>query len=286
MVVALVATASQWQGTQAASTSQVGNPANVLATTALYAPSDLSAVASGHDVELGWSAGRNGSGYAVQGAANGASNNCQLADFSSVGSSVGTSYTDAGRSSPQGTFFCYRVATTYGTAWSSRRSNPRAAVRIGFVATSATISNGTLAGALDPGDRIVLTFNQPVDPASGPGPTDTICSTTLGRIQLGSTTTNGSCSADETLTVGALTGGTIDNAARWEATYTWGNARRRLTIVVGSRVGGAPAPAATGAWTFTPTSTADKLSSATGGFHICDTNSGGGICLPAATGDF
>src|SRR5207302_4470863 len=93
---------------------------------ALYAPSGLSATPSAHDVGLAWSAGTNGSGYAVLGVANGSSSNCSAASFASIGSAAGTSHTDTGRYTPQGTWFCYQVKTSYAS-WTSVSSNPTAA---------------------------------------------------------------------------------------------------------------------------------------------------------------
>ena len=267
-------------------TAQVANPGSSVATAALYAPTNLAASPSGHDVSLSWSAGTNGSGYSVEGAANGLSANCTGLLLGAVGTSAQTSYTDAGRYSPQGTYFCYRVTTTYGTSWRSQQSNPVAAAQIGFVTTSVTLGNGGLAGTLGSGDSVVVRFNQPVDPASGPTSSHTVCASTLGAILLGSTTTSGACSGAETVTVGKLTGISVSVAARWSATYAWSNGNRTLTVTLGSRTNGLLNPLVTGPWTYAPTTSADKSLSATGAFHVCDSNVGGGNCLPVPTGGF
>ena len=276
------------QGSYAAVNGRTQNPNNVFAMTALYAPSSLTAVPAGHDVSLSWSAGQNGNGNAVLGVANGTSSNCTGASFGSVGTASGTSYTDTGRFSPQGTYFCYQVQTTYAS-WTSVQNNPVAAAQIGVVATSVQATNGGTAGVLDPGDTIVINFNQPVNPASGPSGTDTVCSVIAGapngQILLGSTTTNGGCATNEAVDLGKLTGGGSNRNARYNATYVWTNSNTTLTVTIGNRLLGTN-PTITGTWTLNPTTTATKLLSATGGFHICDTNAGGGNCLPTTASNF
>jgi hypothetical protein len=175
------------------------------------------------------------------------------------------------------------VSTTYG-GWTSVLSNPTASARIGFVAVTTSLSNGGTSGQLDTGDQIVVTFNQPVDTTTGPPSTSTVCTTLLGPISIGSTTSGLLCSAGETPTFGKLMGATVANIGRWSATYTWSNANKTLTVVLGSRTSGLLGTAIPGSWSFNPTTSATQLLSATGAFHACDTNTGGGTCLPAATG--
>ncbi|MBI3537566.1 MAG: hypothetical protein HY070_08430, partial [Chloroflexi bacterium] len=164
---------------------------NTFVTTNLVAPSSLTASVSGHDVALSWSAGQNGTAYAVKGVANGTSSDCSSATFASIASTASTSYTDSNRFSPQGNYFCYQVQTTLGT-WNSTTSNPTVAAQIGFFATSAQFTNGGTSGALDTGDQIVVNFNQAVNTATAPSGTDTVCPAYQG-ILLGSATTSGVC---------------------------------------------------------------------------------------------
>jgi hypothetical protein len=286
----LVAAAAAVCGSLAAASgatfnAQTANAADTYAFTALYAPSALTATPSGHDVSLSWSAGTNGSGYAVLGVNNGASSNCSGASFASVGTAAGTSYTDTGRYTPQGTWFCYLVKTTYGV-WTSVNSNPTAAAQLGVVATTVAAANGGSAGALDAGDTITVTFNQPIATGTGPSGTNTVCAVNGATIMLGSTTTSGNCATSEAVNLGTLTGGNSNRNARFNATYAWSNGNKTLTITIGARTVGAQNPTTSGTWTFNPTTTATKLQSSTGSYHACDTNTGGGSCLPVATGSF
>lgn len=188
----------------ALSVSQQTLGGNTLTTRNLVAPTNLTANAAGHDVQLGWTAGQQGDGYSVLGVANGNNSDCSAAVFGSIGSTAGTSFTDSGRFSPQGSYFCYQVKTTYGP-WSSQLSNPIAAGQIGFVANTLTIQNDGdhsacsgsgsqqfgQSGFLDCGDQVIVGFNQAVDPASGPTSSQTVCAGM--NLTLASTTATGNC---------------------------------------------------------------------------------------------
>jgi hypothetical protein len=251
----------------------------------LGAPTGLTGAASGHNVNLSWTAGTNGSGYAIAAAANGTSSNCTAASFAALTTTAGTSVTDTGRFTPQGTFECYRVTTTFGS-WSSQTGNPTVAVRIGVVAQSVVITNGGTAGRLDAGDTIAITFNQAITTASGPVAGNNVCSNAGGTIMLGVTGTGGTCSTATATTVGTLTSLTINRAARYNTTFAWSAGNTVLTLTIGSRSAGAQDPTISGTAVYTPTTTATGLLSATGSFHACSSNSGGGNCTPSATGGF
>jgi hypothetical protein len=251
----------------------------------LAAPTGLTGAASGHNVNLSWTAGTNGSGYAIAAAANGTSTNCAAASFSALTTTAGTSVTDTGRFSPQGTIECYRVTTTFGT-WSSQTGNPTVAVRLGVVAQSIAIANGGTAGRLDAGDTLTITFNQAITTASGPVTGNNVCTNTSGTIMLGVTGTGGTCSTATATTVGTLTSLTINLAARYDTTFAWSGGNTVLTVTLGSRSAGTQDPTLSGTAVYTPTTTATGLRSQTGSFHTCSSNSGGGNCTPAATGSF
>ena len=285
-VVAAVALGAGFGGgTSASLAGETDNPGSLWAFTALYAPTGLAAAPSGHDVSLGWSAGTNGSGYSVLGVANGSSSNCSSASFATIGSASGLTYTDTGRYTPQGTYFCYQVKTSY-SSWTSVNSNPTAAAQIGVVVASVVALNGGTAGRLDTGDKITVTFNQAITTASGPSGTNTVCSVSGATIMVGTTTTLGSCGTGEALNLGRLTGGTSAANGRWFATWAWSGGNTVLTVTLGLRTSGSSNVTTSGTWTFNPTTTAAKLLSATGSFHTCDTNTGGGSCLPTMTGSF
>ena len=257
-----------------------------ISTLTLTAPSGLTGVPAGHDVGLTWSAGSGGSGYAVQAAANGTSSSCSAAVFAALGTTSGTTFTDTGRFTPQGTYECYRVLTTYG-GWTSASGNPTVAVQLGFVAQAVAVANGGTAGVLDPGDRITITYNQAVATASGPVSTNKVCTNSASTgniIMLGDTITG--CSASTAVTVGAISGGTANKASAYSATWAWSAGNTVLTITIGARTSGTANPTITGSRTLNPTTTATGMLSATGSFHNCDSNTGGGACLPTVSGSF
>lgn len=273
-------------GSRASFNAQTENDSSLYAFTALYAPSALTATPSGHNVNLSWTAGTNGNGYAILGVANGNSNNCSSVTYSSVGTSASTSYTDTGRYTPQGTYFCYQAKTTYAS-WTSVNSNPTAFAQIGVVATSVVIANGNAANKVDSGDVITITFNQPITTTTGPiSGTNSVCWTNAGVVVLGTVAVSGSCSATEASLLGKLSGGTTSANGRFNATYAWSNSNKTVTVTVGATKQSGGTASASGTFTFNPTTTATALLSATGAFHTCDTNTGGGNCLPVATGSF
>lgn len=283
LAIALVAAAGTSHGTFAAFSGRTQNGGNLFALTSLYAPSGLTATPAGHAVDLAWTAGRNGNGYKVLSAPapNPLVNDCTGASFSTVATVGATSHNDPVWT-PQGTWRCYTVHTSY-ESWTSVQSNPVAGARLGFVASIVDFTNGGNGSRLDDGDRFVFTFNQPVDVATGPQTGNTICWQS-NRIVLGSTQT-GSCSAtDVSPRLGILTGGTIERNFRFAATWAWSNGNRTLTVTVGARLAGSGSYSTTGTWTFTPTPNVALVQSATGGFHVCDSNVGGGNCTPTVAG--
>jgi hypothetical protein len=284
-VIAAFAVLLAGSATAFAAFSKTAAAAQSVSSRNLGAASALTGAASGHNVNLSWTAGTNGSGYGVAAAANGTSTSCTAASFAALTTTAGTSVTDTGRFSPQGTIECYRVTTTYGT-WSSQTGNPTVAVRLGVVAQSIAIANGGTAGRLDAGDTITITFNQTITTASGPVAGDNVCTSTGGTIMLGVTGTGGTCSTATATTVGTLTSLTINRVARYDTTFAWSAGNSVLTVTLGSRSAGTQDPTVSGTAVYTPTTTATGLLSTTGSFHACSSNSGGGNCTPSATGSF
>ena len=279
--LATVAIVGSVRGTFAAFTAGTRNGGNAFALTSLYAPGALTATPAGHAVNVAWTPGQNGTGYTVLSAPapNPLVNDCTGASYSPLTTLPGTSYTHA-VSTPQGTWRCYTVQTSYHS-WTSVESNPVAGARLGFVASMASFSNAGNA-RFDEGDIITITFNQAVDPATGPQTGNTIC-WQGSRITLGSTGT-GNCSATEVPRLGFLTGGTIERNYRFAATWSWSSDNRTLTITVGARLSGSGGYSQSGAWTFAPTTNPNFVKSAAGGFHVCDDNAGGGNCTPPVSG--
>lgn len=285
-LLALAATLPAASSAYAAFTSSA-TTSQALSTRTLVAPGALTAAASGHDVVLAWSAGQNGSSYAVAASPNGTSNDCNAASFAAAGTTSTTSFTDARRYAPQGSWVCYRVQTTYG-GWTSQSANPVAAAQIGVVAASVQLANGGTAGVLDGGDRITITFNQSVSSSSGPSSGNTVCTTSgaAATLVLASTRTKGSCSDGESTRLGTIAGLTISAAARWNASYAWGGGGTTLVVTLGSQVFGSESPtvSAGGGAVFDPTQSSAALLSARGGYHVCDAESAGSDCLPQVSG--
>lgn len=288
MLALVLITESPLRTTYAVFTGEAGNSAT-FSTATLTAPGSLAALVAGHDVQLSWTAGQNGNGYTILGVANGDSSLCPASSSSSyltTGSTSATSYTDANRaapegSSPQGTWYCYQVRTNYAT-WTSVQNNPVVAAQIGFVASSLRLVDGGTTGELETGDQIVFTFNQPVNPSTGPQSSDSVCVDSASHILLGSTSVAGNCSPAAAIHLGTLSGGAITNTnTGFAAVYSWGNGNQTLTVTLGTRSWGLANPLFDPAvWTFTPATDTARLLSAAGNRHICDTNTGGGNCLP------
>jgi hypothetical protein len=267
---------------------------NTFSTVSLGAPGNLSALAAGGAVNLSWSAGANGTGYALGYAANGNSSDCSAAVFDGPTTVAATAFIDPLHNSPPGSWGCYRAATAAG-GWTSPEPNPITAVQLGFVAGSVSFVNAGdtnacgaeqtgAASQLDCGDQISIGFNQPVIAGTGPGGTDSVCADTAGdALWLGSATTTGACSSSEVVSVGALNGSSVDGCdCRFAATYAWDAGGQTLVITVGVRTDGAGYPdLGGGPWTFQPTTDSARLHSAAGEFHVCDYSSGDSNCWPA-----
>jgi hypothetical protein len=254
-----------------------------ISSRSLSGPVSLVATPWGHAVALVWSDGSGGTGYTVFAAANGSSSSCTGADYSAVGTTSFPVWADV-RWAPQGTFECYQVATAYDS-WTSIDSNPTDVVQLGVVASSvAIVKGGDSSSRVDTGDKIVVTFNQSIADSSQPAAGGSICTSTSGYIALGSSANGATCSTSG-LDLGTLTGLHVTSNSRYDASWSWNGADTVLTITVGSRAAG-PTPTVTGTGTFAPTTASDALLSDVGGYHVCTSNSGGGNCLPVATGSF
>jgi hypothetical protein len=254
-----------------------------LSSLSVGAASALTGASSGHSVVLNWTAGSGATAYAVNGIANGTSSTCPATGYVNISNPSTTTLTDA-RSTPQGIYECYQVVTTHGS-WSSPSGNPTAAVQLGVVASSISIANHGTASRVDQGDVITVTFNQAITTSTGPVSGNTICTNTGGQVVLGSTGTGTTCSTSQA-NLGVLSGYTVTQASRFNTTWTWSAGNTVLTATVGTLSAGSANTQASGTATFTPNTTSTGLLSATGSFHTCSSNTGGGNCLPVATGSF
>lgn len=140
-------------------------------------------------------------------------------------------------------------------------------------------------GRLHPGRcNVPPGLNQPIADSSEPASGESICTSSSGYIALGSSANGASCGTGG-LDMGTVSSFNVTSNSRYAASWSWNGADTVLTITVGSRAAG-PAPTITGNATFTPTTASGSLLSDVGGYHVCTSNTGGGTCLPVATGPF
>ena len=258
------------------------NPSNALAAATLPSPAAFTATPAGRNVSLSWTAATPSQNYILSGGT-ATSSACSGVNYAALGTPAATTYSDA-RYTPQGTWYCYRLENRYRSFTSASVIRP---VQLGVVATAVAITNGGISGSVDTGDVVTITFNQAISAASRPSSTSTVCASgPTDVIYLASTTTSGAC-APETTQIGTLTGRPISNNPRWDATYAWNAAGTQLTITLTTRIAqNKNGVLGAGTNSFNPTTAAASLLSSTGNFHVCDTNTGGGNCLPTATGAF
>jgi hypothetical protein len=284
LTLAVVTTlALVFAGVARAAFTQTASATQSLSSLSVDAASALTGASSGHNVVLNWTAGAGASGYAVNGFANGTSSTCPATGYTNISNPTATTLSDA-RFTPEGTYECYQVVSTHGS-WSSQSGNSTVAVQLGVVAKSVAIANNGTASRVEQGDVITVTFDQAITTSTGPASTDTICTNTGGQVVLGSTGNGATCSTTQA-NLGVLGGFIVNRASRFNATWTWSAGNTVLTVTVGALSAGNANTQVTGTGTLTPNTVATSLLSATGSFHTCSSNTGGGNCLPVATGSF
>jgi hypothetical protein len=267
-------------------------------TTSLYSPTAPAVAPLGRTASLSWTAAspQNGNGYVVSGTNIGSNpaTACpaSAASYAFVGGTTATSFTDSTSlaGGTQGTYVCYLVRSgqdvgapgtwTVDPVWSSADSLPTAKTAIGFFATTLTMANGGVAGQIDAGDTIVITFDQAVNTASVGTITFICAAVASSTVYLG--ITGGLATCPTAATVGRLTGMTLSSLlsqdGRYAATGAWSNGNATLTITVGAlSLGWQTASIAAGTETFTAATT---ITSSTGAASIC---SGTAICGPTTT---
>jgi hypothetical protein len=267
-------------------------------TTALYSPTAPAAAPVARTASLSWTASspQNGNGYVVSGTNIGSNpaTTCPVsaASYAFVGGTAATSFTDSTSlaGGTQGTYVCYLIrsgfdasapsAWTVDPVWTSDDSLPTAKTAIGFFATSLTMANGGIAGQIDAGDTIVITFDQPVNTGSVGTITFICAAVASSTIYLG--ITGGIATCPTATTVGRLTGMTLSSFlsadGRYAATGAWSNGNATLTITVGAvSLGWQTVSIAAGTESFTPAAT---ITSSSGAVSIC---SGTAACTPTTT---
>lgn len=285
--------------------------ASGLGTDALYAPASIDAAPSGNDVAVTWPAGALGSGASSFGhrvaerslgvgsldglTAPGCSEGDTFTTSATVTSATLT-FTDtavATATGNQGSWYCYRVQTTYpqgaSPVWFSQTAHPVAVVQIGHVMRTVELVEGSgTAGNLGPGDSIVMTFNQPVNTTTGPTSERTCARSNNNTINLGRSGTN-ACGNSETVVVGKIVVASVSSNATWNTAWSWSdcpatNQCRVLTATLGSATNGSTSNVTIGATpVMTPVTGFNK--SAAGAVSPCtQTNSTARVCRPTPHG--
>jgi hypothetical protein len=268
--------------------------ASTFSTAAIYSPTAPTAAPLGHTASVSWTASSpsTGNGYVVS-AVNVGSNAATAcpaaaASYSFVGGTASTSFTDstAMAGGTDGTYVCYLPRRGFDTTapgswvadpvWVSANTLPTAKTAIGFFATTLTLANGGVAGRIDSGDTVVITFDQSVNTA---GLTvSQVCAAVGSKtIYLGAGT--GIITCPTTASIGTLTGinvsSTLSLDGAWAATAAWTNTNRTLTITIGAQNMGSTISAGAGTTTYVPAA----LTSSSGAAAICTTV----ICRPTTS---
>lgn len=292
LLAALLADLRSAPPTAAVFTSSKSNPANTLATGALAAPTGLTATPAGRDVSVAFTPAAGATGTQVlYGRPAAGSSSCSGVTLALDTTSTASPVSDTPASAPQGTYACY-AARSVRASWTSLASAGPVAVQTGVVVTSVVATNGgnpsgcllaAVVGRVDCGDTLVVTFNQPIDPATGPQAGTKVCTSPTYGLRVGMPSTTTDCSQQGSL--GRVPGAVANRYARSSANVTWNAARTQLTVDVRG-LDGLQHGSITGATStdFVPTTDATKLLSATGAQHVCDADAAGSDCLVAVQG--
>lgn len=276
--------------------AETSNSGSVFAAGWLTAPTSLAATPQGNDVQLTWTGGTHGppTGQSILGVDNGSSSSCGSASLATLATvpylSGANTYVDAGgtssgsgsgrgTSSNAGHWFCYAVASTAGTRWTTATS--AVPVQLGLFAQSVSISNAN--GTIAAGDTVTITFNQQPNLTSG---TVTVCAVAGGGVIVGDTTATGStaCAAGDSYSIAKLTTtGTIGATVEFASSTSTVAAGSGSTYTVTVSLGGTSSTASVtpGSWSFTPASSI-KSAAGTGSQQasICTS------CSPTPSGGF
>lgn len=169
--------------------------------TSLAAPAP-----SGYDANLSWTPGTHGpvTGQQVWALDNGTSSTCPASGFTAAATMASAStstYTVSNNSSVSGHWLCYQLLSTSASSWTATANFP--AAQLGLVAKSVAITSGGSAGKPSNGDKIVITFNQNVDPLSVPTILSVCEGAAAGKIFIGDSTC---ISGSDPYTIGVISG--------------------------------------------------------------------------------
>jgi hypothetical protein len=251
----------------------------------LDTPTAFTITTSGNTPTLNWTGGvhapSTGGQQAITGAvtaSSGTSTTCPstLSSLTSVTYASGAnSYPDTNRGiGIGGEHYCYGVATTAGTQWTS--STATAVTQIPFFAYSLTIANGgsSSSGTIDGGDTITIVFN---NVPSGLGATGTlnVCAwkNTTNTVILGDSQSCKSSTATGSIGTLALSGRTISANATFSGS-AYALSGDTLTITLAGKKTAGLSGSGTASWTYTP-NTGLQEGSGAGAVTICTSSASG-----------
>ncbi len=265
--------------TSALFNAQTKNTGSAFAGGWVAAATPAAPTLSGANVNLSWTPGAQGvAAQRLYWADNGTSSTCTAPTFSALGGALPaatTSATDTGRGSgsTNGHYVCYRIDSV-NNSWTTPASF--AAVRVGFVATSVSMtdSNATLAN----NDTFVVRFNQrPAVPAS-----TKVCTfaSPTNVILIGDPSNCASSNDAAALRFSLSSGSLARTSSGYAATYTVDTTTNTLTATITTSPTTANRTTATSpVWVFTP----GTITSFTGGAAACTSSPS---CTPTPTGSF
>jgi hypothetical protein len=309
----LVASSGVVAGTNASYNALTQNSAGTFSTDTLDGPilgggTALVATNAGSDVDFTfnpgtkpkWNVANTTVGYAVLGSQpTAASGTCPAVTPTStnyptvVATAAASATSAAGSGAPYGPtasggWVCFLLTGTSGNLYSQNNGMTTASTQVGHAVKSVAWTTVNGSGSIRQGDKITITFVQPVNTTNGPTTTnqinttaptsgDAICAYGPGdQLVIGTTTyTNTDCNATDVAnaSVGVLSGINLTASVgrRMNATYAWTVSNTVLTVTIQGQFGGTgnnPTATLVSA-SFTPTDNAGELLSATDGVAIC-----------------
>jgi len=210
-------------GTFALFSAETQNASSTFAGGWVDPPNTLKATPSGYTMGLTWVPGTHGpvTGQQLYGVDNTNNPSCTDATYTAIGSALtaaAVTYTDTSRGTTanNGDWFCYQLASTSATSWTSSAVQ---SVQLGLVASAIAWTDASTPltpGTLTNGDKLTITFNQKTNlAASG---TISVCARTTGGIRIGAT---GLCSNAVAVNVGVIGGVTVGTNRNFAfSTYT------------------------------------------------------------------